>query len=121
MSWGDWMQTVTVYSTQTCGYCKQAKTFLKENGVSFTEKDVNADPEAQREMQNMKAQGVPVIVVDGEIIMGFDKPRLEKLFGKLVVECPECRKKLRLPRNKGTLAVKCPSCGHGFRVDSNKK
>ena len=114
------MKTVTVYSSATCGYCHQVKAFLKENGVSYTEKNVDTDATAQKEMMAMKAQGVPVIKVDDEIIMGFNRPRLEALFGKLIAECPQCRTKVRLPRNKGTLQVTCPNCKHVFRVDSSK-
>lgn len=114
------MQNVIVYTSDTCGYCHKAKAFLKANGVTFTEKKVDSDPQAQQEMRAMKAQGVPVIKVDDEIIMGFNEARLEALFGKKIVECPNCRTKMRLPRNKGTLQVSCPSCQTKFRVNSNQ-
>lgn len=114
------MDKVVVYTSPTCGYCQQAKTFLRDNGVSFIEKDVSIDRQAQMDLENMGAMGVPVIVVGDEIIRGYDRNRLEMLFGKLIVECPSCRKRLRLPRNKGTLQVTCAGCQTVFRVNSNK-
>jgi len=64
--------------------------------------------------------GVPVIVVGTEVIRGFDKARLETLFGKLIIECPTCRQKLRLPRNKGILKVTCKTCQAIFKVNSDR-
>lgn len=117
---GDEMDQVTVYTSPTCGYCKQAKAFLEENGVDYTERDVSVDRGAQKDLEDMGAMGVPVIVVGSEIIRGFDKARLEALFGKLIVECPECRQRLRLPRNKGTLKVTCKACQAVFKVNSDR-
>ncbi len=74
---------VKVYSTPTCGYCRQAKNFLKERGVPFTEYDVSRDQAAAREMVQLTGQmGVPVIDVDGQAVIGFDRPRLESLLAK---------------------------------------
>lgn len=71
---------VKVYSTPTCGYCHQVKKFLKDRGVLFTEVDVSRDQAAAREMvKRTGQQGVPVIDVDGQLIIGFDRPRLETL------------------------------------------
>nr|MBT6995204.1 NrdH-redoxin [Candidatus Woesearchaeota archaeon]MBT7237239.1 NrdH-redoxin [Candidatus Woesearchaeota archaeon] len=71
---------VKVYSTQSCPYCKMAKEWLKEKNIKFEEVDVTSDQEAQKEMVDKSGQmGVPVIEVDGEILVGFDKPKLEKL------------------------------------------
>lgn len=72
---------VTIYTTQTCGYCKAAKAFMDSHNVSYTEVDVGADQDKAREMIEKSGQmGVPVIVVgegsDEELIVGFDQPRL---------------------------------------------
>lgn len=76
------MQKITIYTTQTCAYCKMAKAFFKENNVSYDEKDVTVDDKAREEMiQKSGSMTVPVIDVDGQIIVGFDKPALEKLIG----------------------------------------
>jgi glutaredoxin-like YruB-family protein len=71
---------VIVYTTPTCGYCYQAKEFLKRQAVPFVEKNVAVDRQAAMEMVRLSGQqGVPVITVDGEVIVGFDQPRLMQL------------------------------------------
>lgn len=74
---------VKVYTTPTCGYCHQAKSFFSERGVKFIEYDVSRDRAAADKMVKLTGQmGVPVIVVDGEVVIGFDRPRLESLLAK---------------------------------------
>jgi len=71
---------IKIYTTPSCGYCHQAKRFLSDLGVSYREVDVSRDQAAAQEMVNLTGQmGVPVIVVDGEVIIGFDRARLEQL------------------------------------------
>ncbi len=71
---------VTVYTTPTCGYCAQAKQFLTRQGIRFVEKNVAADRQAAMEMVRVSGQqGVPVITVDGQVVVGFDQPRLMQL------------------------------------------
>lgn len=111
------MKNVIVYSSDTCGYCQKAKAFLRENGIPFMEKKVDIDPVAQSEMRAMKAQGVPVIKVDDEIIMGFNRERLEALFGKKTLMCPNCNLKMKVPNKDMTIKVTCPHCKHVFQVD----
>jgi glutaredoxin-like YruB-family protein len=68
---------VTIYSTPTCGYCKKAKTFFADNDVEYTEHDVSDNEEKRKEMVQKSGQmGVPVIIIDDEIIVGFDQDRL---------------------------------------------
>lgn len=72
---------VTIYTTQTCVYCKATKQFFQEHNVAYTEVDVGSDAVKAREMIQKSGQmGVPVIVVgegsDEQLIVGFDKPRL---------------------------------------------
>lgn len=70
---------VTIYTTPTCPYCKLAKDYLKEKGVEYKEVDVAADKKAAQEMVDKSGQmGVPVITIDNEIIVGFDKEAIEK-------------------------------------------
>lgn len=77
------MKQVTLYTTSTCGFCKQAKAFLKERGVDYTEFDVGEDREKADDMMKRSGQmGVPVIFVTDEagkeeMIIGFDQPKLE--------------------------------------------
>ena len=76
------MANIIIYSTPACVYCRMAKEFFKENGVAYEERDVAADAAARKEMFDKSHQmGVPVIDVDGEIIVGFDKGTLVKALG----------------------------------------
>jgi glutaredoxin-like YruB-family protein len=73
---------VTVYSTPTCPYCKMAKEFLAESNVPFKDVDVAADDKAAQQMIDKSGQmGVPVIDIDGTIIVGFDKEAMKAALG----------------------------------------
>lgn len=77
------MDKVIVYSTPTCPYCKMAKEYLKENKIPFEDIDVAHDQEKAKEVVEKSGQmGVPVIDIKGEIIVGFDKPKIEKALKK---------------------------------------
>jgi len=70
---------VKVYSTPTCPYCHAAKEFLKENNVAFEDIDVSKDQSAAQDMIEKSGQmGVPVIDINGTIIVGFDKEAIKK-------------------------------------------
>ncbi len=76
------MSKITIYTTPTCVYCKATKAFFKENNVIYEERDVSADAQARDEMIAKSNQmGVPVIDIDGQIVTGFDKARLQELIG----------------------------------------
>ncbi len=71
---------IKVYSTPTCAYCHTLKVFLDEHGIKYEDINVLEDNQALQEMIEKSGQmGVPVIDIDGEIIVGFDKERLVKL------------------------------------------
>lgn len=71
---------VKVYTTQVCPFCITLKEFLKKNSVEFEEFDVSEDIEARKEMIEKSGQmGVPVVDINGEIVIGFDKGRLLEL------------------------------------------
>ena len=73
---------VTIYTTPSCVYCKAAKEFFTENNVEYEEKDVAVDMEAQQEMVKKSGQlAVPVIEVNGEVVIGFEKGKLSELLG----------------------------------------
>ncbi len=73
---------IKVYSTPICPYCVTVKTFLRENNFQFEDIDVSADAEGREAMVKKSGQmGVPVIDIDGEIIIGFDKAKISKLLG----------------------------------------
>lgn len=70
---------VKIYTTQSCVYCKLAKEFFKTNGVEYAEFDVAADEKARSEMiEKSRQMGVPVIEINGEVFVGFDKSALAK-------------------------------------------
>lgn len=76
------MKNVTIYTTPTCVYCKMAKAFFTEKNVAYTEKDVVTDMKAREEMVQKSGQlGVPVIDVQGTIIVGFDRDALVQALG----------------------------------------
>ena len=76
------MATITIYSTPTCGYCKMAKEYLTSKHIPYTDVDVSRDPAKQQEMLTKSGQfGVPVIDVDGKIIVGYDKRKLDEYIG----------------------------------------
>ena len=80
------MKPVSIYTTQTCGYCKMAKEFFQKNNVEFQEFDVGVDLEKRKEMIDKSGQmGVPVIMVGEDMIVGFNKPKLEGLLNILAV------------------------------------
>ena len=76
------MNQVTIYTTPTCVYCKSAKEFFKEHNISYTEKDVAKDEQAREDMVKKSEQlGVPVIDINGEIVIGFNKQKVAELLG----------------------------------------
>lgn len=70
---------VTIYSTPTCPYCKLAKDHLKDKGVEFEDVDVSADSAKAQEMVKLSGQmGVPVLVVNGQVIVGWNKTAIDE-------------------------------------------
>ena len=73
------MTTVTIYTTPTCPWCVKTKEFLKKRKVSFREMDVTEDEKARDELVEKSGQmGVPVIDIDGTIIVGYNLEEIEK-------------------------------------------
>jgi len=73
---------VEIYTTPLCAYCTIAKEYFKKKNVPYAEYDVSKDLARQREMIDKTGQfGVPVIVVNGEIVLGFDKAKINQLLG----------------------------------------
>ena len=73
---------ITIYSTPNCPYCHKAKDFLKENNITFKDIDVSTDKKAAAEMVEKSGQmGVPVIDINGTIIVGYDLPKIKKALG----------------------------------------
>ena len=73
---------IKVYSTPTCPYCRMVKDYLKVKGVTFVNYDVSQDKDALDEMVKLSGQmGVPVVVINGEVTVGFDKNKIDSLLG----------------------------------------
>ncbi len=74
------MATVKVYSTPNCPYCKLTKQFLTENNIAYEDIDVSVNQLAAQEMISRSGQmGVPVVDIDGQIVVGFDKNKIKQL------------------------------------------
>ncbi len=74
---------IVIYSTPTCPYCKRAKAYLSEKGIPYTDINVAEDRDKAKEMIQKSGQmGVPVIVVDDEVIVGFNQGKLDELLSK---------------------------------------
>jgi len=73
------MHNVSIYTTTTCHFCKLAKDFFKQNNIKYKEINVEDDEKAAEEMIEKSGQmGVPVIDIDGKIIVGFDRGAIKK-------------------------------------------
>ena len=73
---------IRVFSSPFCIYCSTLKQFLKEHNIEFEDIDVSQDQEAAKEMiEKSKQMAIPVMEIDGEIIVGFDKKRISELLG----------------------------------------
>jgi glutaredoxin-like YruB-family protein len=74
------MPKVKIYTTPSCPFCFMAKEYFKEKGIEFEEIDVSKDEKAAIEMIQKSGQmGVPVIEIDGQIVIGFDKEKIDEL------------------------------------------
>lgn len=72
---------VIVYSSTTCPHCVTVKEYLKDKGIPFTEKNVSVDAAARKELMKKGIMAVPVIEIDGESIVGFDRDKIDDLLG----------------------------------------
>ncbi len=79
---GKQQKSVTVYSTPTCSWCNRLKAYLRENNVKFRDIDVSKDQKAAEDMVKRSGQqGVPQSLIGGQVIVGFDKAKIDKLLG----------------------------------------
>ena len=75
-------KSVKVYSTTTCPWCIRVKQFLKDSNIDFQNIDVSSNQQAVDDLMQKSGQmGVPVLDIDGEIIVGFDKDRIKQSLG----------------------------------------
>jgi glutaredoxin-like YruB-family protein len=70
---------VVVYSAPWCPWCQKTKEFLKEHNIEFEDKNVETPENAKEAMEKSAQTGIPVTVIDGEVVIGFDVEKLKKL------------------------------------------
>jgi len=70
---------ITIYTTAGCVYCKMAKEFFKRNNISYEEKDISDDNARQEMIDKSNQLGVPVVDIEGQIIVGFDEEAMKKI------------------------------------------
>ncbi len=75
------MNKVEIFTSESCGFCHEAKDFLKENNIEFIEHNISEDFEAKRMLIKKGFRSVPVININGTDIMGFDKEKVSSLLG----------------------------------------
>lgn len=76
------MKKVIIYTTPSCMWCQKAKEYFKAQGVSFEEVDVSRNREKAQEMIRKSGQmGVPVIDIEGDVVIGFDQPSIDRILG----------------------------------------
>ena len=72
------MAKVLIYTSPTCAWCKKTKEFFQQNKVKYEEKNIVEEKYAQEAQKKSEQIGVPVIDIDGKIIVGYDEPALKK-------------------------------------------
>ncbi len=119
---------VVIYTTPTCSYCDQAKEFLRSRAVQFIEHDVSADRSAADEMVGKSGQmGVPVIVIDDQVVIGFDRAKLDHLlrsrgqgrpppFGLRIADASKIAQRYSVPPVFGAFIGKVASSSPGERA-----
>ncbi len=71
---------IVLYSSANCPHCRRAKAFLKREGIAFREMDVGSNARARKELEHIGARGVPVLMIGGERLDGFDEKRFWRLY-----------------------------------------
>ena len=80
---------ITIYSTPTCVYCRTLKEYLRRNKIAFQEIDVTKDEKELEKMIKISGQmGVPVVEIDDQVVVGFDKKRIDEIL-RLGVKAPQ--------------------------------
>ena len=73
------MKKVEIYTSNSCGYCSMAKDYFKESNIEYIEYNVSDNPQYRKDLMKKGYMSVPVIIIEGEEVIGFDKNRIEKL------------------------------------------
>ncbi len=73
---------VVIYTAASCAHCQRAKAYLRARSIAFREMDVGTSQRARKELERLGARGVPVLLVGGERLDGFDPKRFMVLYGR---------------------------------------
>ncbi|OPJ54704.1 glutaredoxin family protein [Alkalithermobacter paradoxus] len=73
------MAKIEIFTSNTCGYCHTAKEYFDEKKIEYVEHNISEDSTARKKLMSMGYMSVPVIVIEGEEVLGFDKNRIEEL------------------------------------------
>jgi glutaredoxin len=92
--------------------------YLREKGISYEEKNISIDTASRTELMKRGIRGVPAFIIGEEVVVGLDTSRIESLIDYLVVNCPKCPARLRVPKDKGKITVTCPNCSNEFKMHS---
>jgi len=76
------------------------------------------DPSAREFLFKKGIDGVPAFLIDGELVVGFDKNKIDELLNFKIFQCKKCKTKLRVPSGKGKIRVTCKKCSNKFEVVS---
>lgn len=110
------MKRITAYTTNSCPHCIKAKEYLAKSGYLYQVRDIDKDPGARDEFSKLGVQGVPAFEIGGELVVGLDPEKLEKLLDYIIKPCHNCHRKMRIPKEKGKIRVTCPHCSHRFVI-----
>jgi len=73
---------VIIFTSPTCTYCRAVKSYLRQQKIHFKEVDVSRDQRAARDLVRKTGQmGVPVVLIGGRPVVGFNRPQIDKLLG----------------------------------------
>ncbi len=89
-----------------------------KRGIIFEEQDVNEDSAARAEFSRRGLQGVPAFLIGDQVVVGFDRQKIESLLDYSIVGCNECNARMRVPKNKGNIIVTCPKCSNKFKMST---
>jgi len=73
------MKKIKIYSSSSCTNCTAVKEYIKEKGYEYEEKNVSLDKDAKKELLSMGYMGVPVIFVDDDVVVGFNRSKLDEI------------------------------------------
>lgn len=69
---------VVLYATEWCGYCKKTREFFKQHNIAFVEYDIEKSPEGKAQYDQLRGSGIPLIVIRGEVMRGYDPGALAR-------------------------------------------